>query len=336
MEMTRARGGLSDRTLNRLIVGIAVALVIGVPAIGLIYFLDRNVDPGPSMSQRSIDSAEAAVRTEPNRIGARLQLAGAYLAADRTADAAAQYTEILAAEPSHRMALLGRGKAYLAANDLVAAKKDFGKMVDDAKSGEMANVDPQLEAAYYLLGQIALTESRPADAVTFLTSALQIDRADADAMNLLGTALIATGKPQDAVDILRRAVAFVPTGWCEPYAQLTTAYAALGQADGASYSGGMVSFCEGRPDEARAQLQPLVNGTLAVDAMLGLALIATAEGDDATATTLYGKVLEKDPESFSAITGLKGLATSDTGATTRTTAAPPAANTSPSPSAAGN
>jgi Flp pilus assembly protein TadD len=146
-------------------------------------------------------------------------------------------------------------------------------------------------------------------------TALRIDRADADAMNLLGTAYLANGKPKDAVDVLRRAVAFVPTGWCEPYAGLTTAYTSLGDAAGAGYAGGMVAFCEGRPDEAKAKLQPLTNGAVAVDAMLGLALIAAAEGDIDTATTLYTKVLEKDPENFSAITGLKGLATSDHGAT---------------------
>jgi Tfp pilus assembly protein PilF len=92
----------------------------------------------------------------------------------------------------------------------------------------------------------------------------------------------------------------------------------------------MVAFCEGRPDEARTQLQPLTGGALAVDAMLGLALVAASQGDNGTATSLYTKVLEKDPENFSAITGLKGLATSDHGATPAPSA--PAA----SPSAEGN
>ena len=315
MEMTRARGGPSDRTLNRLIVGAVIVLLIGIPAIGVIYFLDRNVDPGPSMIQRTVDGAEAAVRNEPNKLSARLQLAGAYLAAERYADSVAQYTEVIAAEPANRNALLGRGKALLGSGDLAGAKRDFQTMVDDAVTGEMANADPQLQESYYLLGSIALKESRPADGEDLLLMALRIDRADADAMNLLGTAYLANGKPKDAVDVLRRAVAFVPTGWCEPYAQLTQAYTAVGDADGTAYAAGMVAFCEGRPDEATAKLQPLTNGAVAVDAMLGLALIAASQGDPATASTFYTKVLEKDPENFSALTGLKGLATSDHGAT---------------------
>ena len=79
----KKRRGLSDRTLNRLIVGVIVALVIVVPLIGIIYFFDRNVDPGPSMAQRSITSAEEAVRKEPNNVGARMALATSYVAAQR-------------------------------------------------------------------------------------------------------------------------------------------------------------------------------------------------------------------------------------------------------------
>ena len=112
--MTRARGGLSDKRLNRLIVGIVVVLVIGIPAIGVIYFLDRNVDPGPSMIQRTVDGAEAAVRNEPNKMSARLQLAGSYLAAGRYADSIAQYDEVLKVVPDHHGALLGRGNTDLA------------------------------------------------------------------------------------------------------------------------------------------------------------------------------------------------------------------------------
>jgi tetratricopeptide (TPR) repeat protein len=334
MEMTQARRGPSDRTLNRLIVGIIVVLLVGIPLIGVIYFLDRNVDPGPSLQERAIATAEEAVRKEPNKVSVRLALAGAYLNGGRSTDAVAQFAEVLTAEPTHRLALVGRGKAYIEIGDLASAKKDFQTLIDLAKSGEQANVDPQMQQAYYLLGKIALTEDRPADAVTLLSSALQIDRADADAMNLLGTALIATGKPKDAIDVLRRAVAFVPSGWCEPYAQLSTAYTATGDADGTTYANGMVAFCEGRPEEAKTALQPLASSTYAVDAMLGLAMIAAEAGDFSAATSYYTKVLETDPENFNAITGLKGIATSDHG--TASSPVPTSASPAPSASAEGN
>jgi tetratricopeptide (TPR) repeat protein len=330
MEATRARRGPSDRTLNRLIVGIVVVLLIGIPVVGVVYFLDRNVDPGPSMLDRTLGQAEAAVRAEPNKLSARLNLAGMYLTAKRYQDAVTQYGQVLTADATSRAALLGRAKSLIALGDNAGATADLDKLIELALAGEMANVDKQLEAAYYLLGSIALTESRPIDAEEYLLKALAIDRTDADAMNLLGTAYLRNGKPADALKSLRRAVAFVPTGWCEPYAQMAQAYTSLGDAAGSAYAGGMVAFCEGRPDEGRAALQPLTGGAFAVDAMLGLAMIAAYQGDTAGATDYFNKVLEKDPENFSAITGLKAIAQTSHGATASPSA--PAA----SPSAEGN
>ena len=69
----------------------------------------------------------------------------------------------------------------------------------------------------------------------------------------------------------------------------------------------MVAACEKRPAEAKAALQPLVTGAYAVDAMLGLGLIAEDEGDTTTAAAMYAKVLAGDPQNFSAITGLNRL-----------------------------
>jgi tetratricopeptide (TPR) repeat protein len=309
MEMTRSRGGLSDRTLNRLIVGIVVVLLIGIPAIGLIYFLDRNVDPGPSLAQRAVTTAEEAVRTEPNNVSARVALAASYAANGRLPDAIAQYTEVLKATPDHHGALLGRGNTYLLMKDDASASKDFQHLVDVAKGGEMANADPQLEEAYYRLGDIALRAGRADDAATLLTAALAINRSDADAMNLLGSAYVQTGRPAEAVEVLKRATAFVPTGWCEPYQTLAIAYTSLGNADGAAYAGGMAAFCANQPDVAVAALTPLTAGEMALDALLGLGLVAESRGDIETATTMYEKVLAKDPADFNATAGLQRLGT---------------------------
>ncbi len=312
MQMTetqKTRGGLSDRTLNRLIVGAIVALVIIVPLIGVIYFLDRSTDPGPSMAQRAVTSAEEAVRKEPNNVTARIALATAYVAAERLGDAVTQYTTVLEVSKDHRGALLGRGRTYVLLGDDASATKDFERMVEIAKGGEMAAADPQLEEAYYRLGDIALRGGRYQEAVDMLTAALKINRGDADAMNLLGAAYVKTGQPKEAIEPLRRAVAFVPTGWCDPYQNLAAAYGALGDTDGAAWANGMVAFCTQQPDVAIAALTPLTTGTYAVDALLGLGMIAEEQADVDTATSMYLKVLEKDPANFNATTGLKRLGT---------------------------
>jgi tetratricopeptide (TPR) repeat protein len=305
--MTAALDAASDRTLNRILLGLIVAIVIGIPAIALVYVLDRNVDPGPPVAERAITAGEEAVRNEPNKLSNRLGLAMAYAAADRPADAIAQFTEILKVEPVHRAALLGRADAYLTTGDLDAAAGDFQSLVDATAGGEMATVDPQREAAFYGLGSIALSQGRPEDAVTALTEALKINRTDADALNLLGTALLQTGDTENAIKALRAATALVPAGWCEPYAQLGAAYAAAGNSAGAQYGIGMVALCEQRTAEAEQALTPLTDGPLAIDALIGLGLAAEERGDQAAAIDFYSRVYAADPTNFNAIAGLNRL-----------------------------
>jgi tetratricopeptide (TPR) repeat protein len=310
--------------------------VIGIPAIGVIYFLDRNVDPGPSMAQRAVTSAEEAVRNNPNAVGARVALAASYAADGRFSDAIAQYSEVLKTVPDHHGALLGRANTYLALKDDAGATKDFQQLVDVAKGGEMANADPQLEEAYYRLGDIALRAGRNDEAVQLLTAALAINRSDADAMNLLGAAYVKTGKAADAVKALTSAIAFVPTGWCEPYQTLASAYTALGKVDGAAYATGMAAFCTGQPDVAVAALTPLTTGEFALDATLGLGLVAEGRGDVDTATTMFEKVLAKDPANFNATAGLQRLGTTHIAAPSAPAAPDGSGGPAASPSAGAN
>ncbi len=304
MHIPRRLTAPSDRTTNRLIVGSILVLVIGIPLIGVLYFFDQYRSPGPSLIERDIQVAQEAVTKNPNLLTARLALAQAYAKAGRFTDAVAQYDQILNVSPDAAGALLGRGGVEIALDRLDAAAADFQKIVDAAKGGEMANVDPQLESAYYSLGVIALKKGQPKDAVIQLANAIQIKQTDADALNLLGTALLQAGEPQRAVTATRQAIALVPIGWCDPYSQLETAYQALNDSAGAQYAAGMVAFCQDRPDEAKAKLGSLTSGAYAVDALVGLGLIAEAQNDAAAAADAYGKVLEKDPKNFAAITGL--------------------------------
>jgi tetratricopeptide (TPR) repeat protein len=290
--------------MNRLIVGSVLVLVIGIPLIGVLYFFDQYRSPGPSLIDRDIAVAEQAVTENPNLLTARLALAQAYAKNGRFADAIAQYDQILSVAPDAGTALLGRGTAAIALDRLDAAAADFQKVVDEAKGGEMANVDPQLESAYYSLGVIALKKGQPEAAVVQLASAIQIKRTDADALYLLGTALLQAGEPQRAVTSTRAAIALVPIGWCDPYAQLETAYTSLKDTAGAEYAAGMVAFCQNRPAEAQAKLGPLTSGAYAVDALVGLGLLAEFQNDTPAAVDAYSKVLEKDPQNFAATTGL--------------------------------
>jgi tetratricopeptide (TPR) repeat protein len=254
--------------------------------------------------ERDIAVAEEAVTRDPTLLTARLALAQAYARNARFDDAIEQYDEILRVAPDAGSGLLGRGSARIALEQLDAAAADFGRIVELAERGEMAQVDPQLEAAYYGLGVIALRQERPQDAVQHLANAVEIKRTDADALHLLGTALLQVGEPQRAVTATRHAIALVPVGWCEPYAQLGSAYTALADTAGSAYAAGMVAMCEGRAGEARAALGALTAGPYAVDALVGLGLVAETESDMAAARDAYARALEKDPDNFAATTGL--------------------------------
>ena len=145
---------LSDRTQHRLIVGMVMILVIGIPLVGALYFFDQFRDPGPAMADRAVMSAEDAVQKSPNAIAPRFTLAELYASKGRYADAIVQYEEILKVQPDTAAVLLGRGRARMAMGELDAAATDFQAVIDGAVDKEMAGYDQQLEAAYYSLGAV--------------------------------------------------------------------------------------------------------------------------------------------------------------------------------------
>lgn len=292
-------------------VGLALVLVIGVPAFAAFYYFDRHPDPGPSLAERAIASAEAAVREQPADTVARNALAAAYLRAGRVDDSIAQFSEVLRLDAENRAALLGRGLAYRQDAQPTLALDDFQALVAVASGGEMAHVDPQLEQAYYEIGVIQVEQGDVTAAITALESALRIDGADADALYAYGDALITAGNPDRGVEALRRAVAFVPTGWCEPYARMADGYRAQAISGGVAYATAMATFCNGRPADAAAVLKTLEDGPFAIDARLGLALVSAAQGDPQAAAGYYGQVLAQDPENTSALIGLGQLGGAD-------------------------
>lgn len=284
-----------------------LALVIGFATFGVIYYQDQYVDAGPSLIGRQTQSAEAAVKKAPNNIGARLALATAYRSDKRGDDALKQYDEILKTDAAHRTALMGRGGVLMARGDLKGAATAYRKITGKALKGEFAGLDPQLAEAHYFLGSMALTAGKTKEAITELQAALKIERTDSDALYLLGVARLKDGTPQLAVDLIKRALQFVPTGWCEPYTQLGEAHRKLGQVPQVEYAGAMADFCQGKPAEATRRLSALTKGPVAVEAMLGLGLIAETGSNKAEAITWYKKVLTVDRSNISAISALSRL-----------------------------
>jgi tetratricopeptide (TPR) repeat protein len=305
----------SDAQLNRLIKRVGLLLIVVVIAFVGFYVLDRWTLPQPTIVNREMAALEEAVRVDPADVGSRGRLADVYAGAGRYEDAIVQYGMILETGEADKPAYLGRARAHEESGNLAAAAADFAKVVEIAKGGEMAHVDLQLQAAYYGLGSVALADGRPKDAVTHLTAALAINRADADSLHLIGRAYTANGEPAKGIDSLRRAVSFVPIGWSDPYVSLSEAYASAGDTALATWAGAMAEFVRGDSDGARAALEPLVGGPAGVDASIGLGLIAETTGDTAAAAEWYRTALEAQPDNAAAGLGLKRVAGDPAGAT---------------------
>jgi tetratricopeptide (TPR) repeat protein len=309
---------VSEKTLSRLTRWSAAGLAVLVAAFAAVYVIGQRVDAGPTLSERQISAAEEAVRAAPQKVELRLQLAATYADAGRTDDALAQYAEVLTAVPGSKAAQMGKGSLLMKTGDLTAAAAAFRTVTAGSTKAEFSQIDPQLEAAHYFLGSIATTQGDLATAATELRAALAMDSTDADAWYLLGDVETRNGNPKTAVTDLRKALAFVPTGWCEPYAGLEAAYQKLADANAAEYAGAMVDFCQKNPAQATTRLEALTTGPVALDALLGLGLIAETSADRTAAVGWYQKALKADPGNAAATTAISRL--TGTGSSTTTQA----------------
>jgi len=295
---------MSDKQLNRWIKRIALLFVVVLVAFVAFYAVDCFRAPAPTIAERDVAILEAALVKDPTDIASRGRLADVYVASARYDDAIVQYNEILKTGKEDRAAYMGRGRALELKGELDAAAADYNEVVKLSTGGEMANIDSSLAAAYYGLGSIALQQDKPQDAVDVLLKALAIKRTDADTMTLLGSAYVKAGTPDKAIEPLRRAILFIPVGWAEPYQTLAAVYTAGGETELAEWAGAMAASQSGDTAGAVARLQALTDGKAALDAMIGLGILAETGGDTAAAADWYRKALEIDAESQSAQLGL--------------------------------
>jgi tetratricopeptide (TPR) repeat protein len=304
----------SDQQLDRLIRRVGLILLVAAIAFVAFYAFDRWRPAAPSMVDREITRLETAVREAPEDVALRGQLADTYAIAGRYDEAIVLYGQILETGKADELAYFGRARAYQQLGELDSAVTDFLAVVEIAKGGEMAHVDPTLNVAYYSLGEIALAQEKTTDAITYLTQAIAIKRSDADALNLLGTAYVRNGEPDKAIEPLRNAIAFVPLGWSEPYLTLAEAYAATGDPARAEWANAMADLSSDNPAGAETRLLAIVDGPLALDASIGLGLINEMRGDTLAAADWYRKALAVDPENAEARLGLTRVALPDASA----------------------
>jgi tetratricopeptide (TPR) repeat protein len=295
---------MDDRQLNRLIKRVALILVVGTVLFTGFYVLDRWRPATTPIVDRQLSALEQQVRDNPNDVAVRGTLADTYVAKGRFEDAIVQYNLILETGQSTELAKYGRAAAYMGLGRLDEAAADYQAVVEIAKGGEMANVDPMLQASYYSLGSIAMQQGRPADAILFLEKALAIKRSDADSLYMIGTAYVATGETDKAEIALRSAIDFVPVGWSEPYVALAEAFTKAGKTAEAEWAGAMADLAAGKPELAEPRLLAIVDSDAALDVAIGLGLLNEMKGDTAAAAEWYGKALALSPDNTAARLGM--------------------------------
>lgn len=295
---------LSDRQLDRLIKRVGLLALVVLIGFVAFYVFDRYRLPQAPIVDREVASLESAVQANPSDIASRGRLADLYVAKGRYQDAITQYDQILKANQDTVQAHFGRGEALRLSGQLDAAAKDYQAVVDALKDTDQGTVDKTLEAAYLGLGTISIDQGRPTDAIDQLQKALAISPADADALNLLGSAYVKTGDTAKAIDALNKAIAFVPYGWADPYVTLAAAYAKAGDVAHAEWAGAMADLSNGNGTSAETRLKPLTSGTAALDAAIGLGVIYETRGDTASASQWYARALALDPSNDAAKLGL--------------------------------
>lgn len=303
---TRGAAG-ADRGLRRFLLIGSAALLALLLGVGALYYVDQRTPRVPSIVQQQIGRAEEAVRADPNDVNARLTLGVMYHEAGRLDEALTQLDEVLRVAPDNPDAHMAKGAVFMERGDLLGASAEYTTVSRSFGEGEFAGADTRLQASLYWLGVIALRQNQPQEALTRLDQALRINPTDSDALVVYGQALGRLGRHEDAVAAERRALTFVPYGWCDPYQQMRDSFAALGRPDQASWAEAMTGTCRADKSEAVQRLTSLVETSAGVDAMLGLGQIAQMAGAQDSAIEWYSRALERDPQNIAAMGALSDL-----------------------------
>jgi superkiller protein 3 len=296
-----------SRSLVRALWILGIVTVVLLAVFAVVYYLGQRTAAGPALTERAVTAAEEAVKTDPNNVGARMALASAYAAEGMSDEALAQYQEIIKVEPEHRPALLGAASLLYRKDDLGGAKTLYQRVIDASGGQEFSAVDPALEEAYYYLGAIDVALNDIPAAIVSLEAALKIDPTDADAWYTLGNAQIRNAKYEKSAAAYQKALAFVPSGWCEPYDGLGIAYTRLNRPDGVTFAKAMGEICRGDMGSGVTDLQTVTAGEFKVPALLGLGQAAEANEDVPKAIDYYRQIRVLDPTNIAALTALARL-----------------------------
>lgn len=243
--------------VKRLVILAAALLAVSVVSFGIYYYQDRYYSSQPTTKQVSLADAEQAVRADPQNADKRLHLAETYMIYRRFDDAIGQAMQVKQAAPDNLEADFVIGIANANNGKPQQAVESLQKFIDSRKDEDMAALDPQLQAAYYYLGDSFLQLGRPQDAIAPLETTVKDVGTDADAIYKLGVAYAGVNRNEDALGAFYRATAFVPN-YTECYEAMAKVYQAENMPLEANYANAMVAYSHKQYAQAFSMLT-LVN-----------------------------------------------------------------------------
>jgi tetratricopeptide (TPR) repeat protein len=309
----RGVGRLMDSALNRMIIWLAVILVVTVAGFAVYYYVDQSGSGDSGLAERELAIAEQAVRDDPSNIASRLVLGDLYFGRQRYADAVKQYEAALQINDKSTLAHVGLGRALMGTEDFVGASENFQKVIDLSKEEDISG--KLVQSSYYYLGNMALDQGKPDEAIEHFTQATTLERSDSDSWYLLGTAYFQSGDLDQAIQALAQAVLFVPN-FTEAYEALADAFDEKGATAGALYARGMVAYSKEDLGDAADKLEAAIESSpTLVEAHAGLGLVRETQGQKDAAIVAYQQALQLQPDNFLATGGLARLTGASSGAT---------------------
>ena len=291
-----------SKQLTRIVIYTGIALILATVSFGSYYYKDRYSSPKNtfSPSEQSLMELEAAVKSDPQNPDLRLSLADAYLVSGNYESAILQAQEVIKTAPEKDGALFILGVAHASLEQYDQAIVPLSKFAEIREQSSSANMDQILETALYFLGESYLQTGKAQDAIAPLSRALEINHTDADAMYKLATAYSQTGQHNQAITYYEKAILFVPD-FAEVYAGMAESYDALGETGKAGFARGMLAFSLDDLETARQELEQAVIGMPDyAPAFVGLALTYEKLGDLPKARSTVETALLIDPNNFMA------------------------------------
>lgn len=200
----------SIRTIDAIIAGMAVLVLVLAVAIGVSVFQQRRQVVTTTPVARAIDDLIARVRKDPNNVELRMNLAQSLSMAGRDREAIKQYEAILKVKKSYAPALSGLGFIALKSQDWETGERYYRRIVE-LREGEVdPDRDAVLETSYFYLGTALMEQEQYEEAASNFMKALRIRRDASDTHYALAVCFREIDNPKKYKSSLENAMLFDP------------------------------------------------------------------------------------------------------------------------------